>query len=110
MGPETVEFIGSRREGKFQLRINRDKTQVLNLRKKKASLNFPEYTFRYDRDLKGRARKYLNMFPSRKAVQREREKPHTMTDGYQCIKPIPVLIGERMDELLLHRVSGERPR
>jgi RNA-directed DNA polymerase len=94
LGSETLEFIESRLEGKFQLEINRDKTRVVDLREEGASLNFLGYTFRYDRDLKGRDRKYLNMFPSKKAVQREREKLHEMTDSHQCFKPIPVLLGE----------------
>jgi RNA-directed DNA polymerase len=94
MGTETIEFIESRLEGKFQLEINRDKTQVVDLREKGASLNFLGYTFRYDRDLKGRSRKYLNVFPSKKAVQRERKKLHEMTNSHQCFKPIRVLIGE----------------
>jgi RNA-directed DNA polymerase len=94
MEAEIVEFIESRLEGKFQLEINREKTRVVDLREKKVSLNFLGYTFRYDRDLKGRDRRYLNVFPSRKAIQREREKLHAMTDSRQCFKPIPVLIGE----------------
>jgi RNA-directed DNA polymerase len=94
MGSETVEFIESRLEGKFQLEINREKTRVVDLRESGASLTFLGYTFRWDRDLKGRDRKYLNVFPSDKAVQREREKLHEMTDSHQCFKPIPVLIGE----------------
>jgi RNA-directed DNA polymerase len=94
MTPETVEFIESRLEGKFQLEINREKTRVVDLREQGASLNFLGYTFRWDRDLKGRGRKYLNVFPSKKAVQREREKLHEMTNSHQCFKPIPVLIGE----------------
>ena len=94
MGTETIEFIESRLEGKFQLEINRDKTRVVDLRKEGASLNFLGYTFRNDRDLKGRDQKYLNVFPSGKAVQREREKLHEMTNSHQCFKPIPVLIGE----------------
>jgi len=94
MGPETLEFIESRLEGKFQLEINRDKTRVVDLRAAGASLDFLGYTFRYDRDLKGRDQKYLNMIPSKKAVQREREKLHEMTNSHQCFKPIPVLIGE----------------
>ncbi len=94
MGAETIEFIESRLEGKFQLEINRDKTRVVDLRERGASLNFLGYTFRYDRDLQGRGRKYLNVFPSNKAVQREREKLHEMTNSHQCFKPIPVLIGE----------------
>jgi RNA-directed DNA polymerase len=94
MGSETIEFIESRLEGKFQLEINRDKTRVVNLREQGASLDFLGYTFRYDRDLKGRDRKYLNVFPSNKAVQQERGKLHKMTDSHQCFKPIPILIGE----------------
>jgi RNA-directed DNA polymerase len=92
--PETVEFMESRLEGKFQLEINRDKPRVVELREAGASLDFLGYTFRYDRDLKGRGRQYLNVFPSKKAVQREREKLHQMTDSHQCFKPIPSLIGE----------------
>jgi len=94
MEPETLEFIESRLEGKFQLEINREKTRVVDLREQGASLDFLGYTFRYDRDLKGRDRKYLNMFPSKKAVQREREKLHEMTNRHQCFKPITTLIGE----------------
>jgi RNA-directed DNA polymerase len=94
MGSETIEFIESRLEGKFQLEINREKTRVVNLREEGASLDFLGYTFRYDRDLNGRGRKYLNMFPSKKAVQREREKLHEMTGSQQCFQPIPTLIGE----------------
>ncbi len=66
----------------------------MELREEGASLNFLGYTFRYDRDLKRRGRKYLNVFPSKKAVQLEREKLHEMTDSHQCFKPIPILIGE----------------
>ena len=94
MGPEIIEFIESRLEGKFQLEINREKTRVVNLREQGAGLNFLGYTFRYDRDRKGRSQTYLNVFPSAKAVQREREKLHEMTDSHQCFKPIPKLIGE----------------
>ena len=94
MGSETIAFIESRLEGKFQLEINREKTRVVDLREAGASLDFLGYTFRYDRDLKGRSRKYLNVFPSKKAVQRERAKLHEMTNSHQCFKPIPMLIGE----------------
>ena len=94
MGSEVIGYIESRLEGKFQLEINREKTRVVDLREQGASLNFLGYTFRYDRDLKGRARKYLNVFPSKRAVQREREKLHEMTNSHQCFKPISVLIGE----------------
>jgi RNA-directed DNA polymerase len=91
---ELTEYIESRLEGKFQLEINRDKTRIVNLREERTSLDFLGYTFRYDRDLKGRAKKYLNVCPSEKALQKEREKLHEMTASHQCFKPIPVLIGD----------------
>jgi RNA-directed DNA polymerase len=94
MGSETIEFIESRLEGKFQLEINREKTRVVDLRESGASLDFLGYTFRYDRDRKGRNKKYLNVFPSKKALQRERARLHEMTNSHQCFKPIPALIGE----------------
>ena len=94
MKPETVGFIESRLEGKFQLEINRDKTRVVDLRQEGASLDFLGYTFRYDRDVQGRGHRYLNVFPSKNAVARERETLHAMTDSHQCFKPIPDLIGE----------------
>jgi RNA-directed DNA polymerase len=94
MGSETIEFIESRLEGKFQLEINREKTRVVNLREQGASLDFLGYTFRYDRDLKGRDRRFLNVFPSKKAVQRERDKLREMTNSHQCFKPISILMGE----------------
>jgi RNA-directed DNA polymerase len=94
MGSETIGFIESRLEGKFQLEINREKTRVVDLREEGASLNFLGYTFRFDRDRKGRDRRYLNVFPSKKAVQRERDRLHEMTNSHQCFKPISTLIGE----------------
>jgi RNA-directed DNA polymerase len=94
MGSETIEFIESRLEGKFQLEINREKTRVVDLREEGASLDFLGYTFRYDRDLKGREKRFLNVFPSKKAVQRERVVLREMTSCHQCYKPITNLVGE----------------
>jgi RNA-directed DNA polymerase len=86
MGSETIEFMESRLERKFQLEINREKTRVVDPREEGASLNFLGYTFRYDRDRKGRDRNYLNVFPSVKALQRERKKLHEMTNRHQSHK------------------------
>ena len=40
LGVETIEFIESKLEGKFQLEINREKTRVVDLREQGASLDF----------------------------------------------------------------------
>jgi len=89
-----VGFIEKRLESGLGLEINREKTRVVDLKEQGASLDFLGYTFRYDRDLKGRDQKYLNLFPSEKALKRERAKLHDMTASRQCFKPIPQLIGE----------------
>lgn len=89
-----VEWIESTLEGWMGLTINQDKTRVVNLRNAGASLDFLGYTFRYDRDLHGRDRRYLNVFPSKKSLARERAVLREMTSSRMCFKPIPRLIGE----------------
>ena len=74
------------------LEINRDKTKVVDLKVSRSSLDFLGFTFRYDRDLRGRNHKYLNVIPSKKAVKKEREKLRGMTSSKMCFMPIPTLI------------------
>lgn len=98
--PKLIEFIETKLEGWMGLEINRDKTRVIDLRQKGASLDFLGYTFRYDRDLKGRGHKYLNVFPSKKSVARERAVVREKTSCRVCFKPIPRLIDELNGHLL----------
>jgi RNA-directed DNA polymerase len=102
LGSETIEFIESRLEGKFQLEINGEKTRVADLREQGASLNFRGYTLRYDRDRKGRNGKYLNVFPSRKAVQRERrsQRPYQPPAGESWWRHLGRLGLIRLSELV----------
>ena len=67
---------------------------MVNLKEEGASLDFLGFTFRYYDDLKGQGWRYLNVSPSAKALKKEREKLHEMTDHRQCFKPIPQLIEE----------------
>jgi RNA-directed DNA polymerase len=87
-------WIESKLEEWLKLEINRDKTRVINLRGKKASLDFLGYTFCWYRDRYGRDIRYLHVGPSKKALQRERDKLTAMTDSHQCHKPIPKLVEE----------------
>jgi RNA-directed DNA polymerase len=89
-----TDWIESKIENWLGLEINRDKTRVLHLRAVGESLDFLGYTFRYDRDLRGRDWHYLNMFPSAKSLSRERAVLREKTSVRQCYKPIPQLIGE----------------
>lgn len=53
---------------------------------------------RWDPDLKGRSRKYLNVLPSVKALAREREKLREMTSTSQSHTPLPQLLSRRPAE------------
>lgn len=96
---ELTEWVESRLEGKFGLEINRDKTRVVEVKAGGGSLDFLGYTFRWDRDLKGRAKKYLNVFPAAKSVAKEREKLRELTASSQSHTPLPQLV-ERLNRQL----------
>jgi RNA-directed DNA polymerase len=87
-----TDWVETQLEGKFGLEINREKTRVVEVKPGGESLDFLGYTFRWDRDLKGRPRKYLNVLPSVKALAREREKLRVMTNTSQSHTPIPQLV------------------
>jgi RNA-directed DNA polymerase len=91
---ETLKaFVEAKLEGWMGLRINREKTRSFDLKEEGQRLDFLGYSLRYDRDLHGQPRKYLNIFPSPKALKRARAKVKEMTDKKQCFTPVPELIG-----------------
>jgi len=92
-GTRLRQWTESTLEDWLGLVINRDKTSVKRLKQEGVSLDFLGYTFRYDHDLKGRARRYLNVTPSKKALAKEREKLREMTDSSNCFIPATNLIG-----------------
>jgi RNA-directed DNA polymerase len=94
VGGRIENFVEQTLQGRFGLTVNRDKTRTAKLNKPRASLDFLGYTFRYDRDLQGRPWKYLNLCPSAKAMQRERDKLREMTGPKYCFMPIPALIAQ----------------
>jgi RNA-directed DNA polymerase len=98
-GQRIKDWVEDTIEGWLCLKINREKTQVVHLRQKGASLDFLGYRFRYDRDLHGRKKSYLNLIPSPKSLKREREKLRAMTEASMCFKPVPEMIGEINEHL-----------
>jgi RNA-directed DNA polymerase len=92
-GDDLQRFIGEKIEGWLGLKINRDKTRVVNLRGEGETLDFLGYSFRLDRDLHGRDKRYWNMHPSKKSLARERERLREMTGSNQSHTPLPDLIG-----------------
>lgn len=97
-GEHLQTWIEQTLTSRFKLTINREKTQVVRLADPDASLSFLGYTFRYDRDQHGRTRRYLNVFPSKQAVTRLRDRIHTLL-ATNPVTPIPLLI-ERVNRLL----------
>lgn len=100
VGHRIRNWVESLLEDRFALTINRDKTRVVRLNEPGATLDFLGYTFRYDRDLYGRDQRYLNMFPSKKAMEREREALREMIGPDVCFKPITELIQEVNRQLI----------
>jgi len=93
-GPRLRGWIEEKIEKWLRLEINRDKTRVVDLRVEKASLDFLGYTFRWHRSRYGGEQRYLHVEPSKKALQRERDRINEMTDRRQGCTPITRLIGK----------------
>lgn len=91
-GERLLGWIEETLEGRMDLRINRDKTRVVHLGKPGAQLDFLGFTFRYDRDLKGRGHYYLNLFPSKKSVHRARGRIREQTSSSRCFMPLGQLL------------------
>ena len=93
IGPRMVSWVEGKLEKELGLVVNRDKTSVVRMGREGETLDFLGFTLRYDRDLKGRDRRYLNLFPSEKAVERIRDKIRVKTaSGYK--KPLQEAIAE----------------
>ena len=93
-GKQLQGWIEEKLEGWMDLEINKEKTRVVNLKEEGESVDFLGYTFRYDCDLRGRGHRYLNVFPSKKSVARERDRLRKMTGTRYCFKPVPLLVEE----------------
>jgi RNA-directed DNA polymerase len=89
-----VRWIEGLLEGRFQLTVNREKTRIAKLHEPGQSLNFLGFTLRYDKDLYGRNRRYLNVFPSAKAMTRARERLRELTGPRRCFVPIREMIDD----------------
>lgn len=93
-GVQLQGWIEQTLETRFKLTINREKTKVVKLGQPGSSLDFLGYTFRYDMDLKGRAHRYLNIAPSRKAKAKARAAIRDLTRRQRCFMPVVAMIAE----------------
>ena len=88
------DWIEETLEGRFRLTINREKTRTVKLAERGESLSFLGFTLRYDRDRFGRSKRYLNVFPSKKAMERARAKLRELTSHRRSFVPIDEMVGE----------------
>ena len=68
-----------------------DGSKVVNLHLAE-SLDFLGFTFRYDRDLYGSDKTYLNVMPSKKSLKKAREAIREKTGPKKCYKPTPKVV------------------
>ena len=90
-GHRIDEWLDAKLEGWRGLSINREKTKVVNLDQAE-SLDFLGFTFRYDRDLYGSDKTYLNVTPSKKSLKKARDAIREETGPKKCYKPTPAVV------------------
>jgi RNA-directed DNA polymerase len=87
-----INWVENLLERRFKLTVNREKTRTVKLNEPGASLSFLGFTLRYDRDLHGRSHRYLNVFPSKKAMARARAKIRELTSRERNYLPVEELV------------------
>jgi RNA-directed DNA polymerase len=90
-GARIEEWLTGHLEEWLGLTINREKTSVVRLHRSE-SLDFLGFTFRFDRDLRGRGHRYLNVQPSKKSLAKAREAIRDKTGPQMCLKPSPEIV------------------
>ena len=94
-GERLREWIEATLEGRFGLTINREKTKVVSLGKLGgAGLDFLGFTLRYERSVLAGSDRYLHVGPSRKSMQRVRQKLREHTSPRMCFKPAALIVAE----------------
>ncbi len=93
------DWVESKIETWMGLELNREKTKELDLNQPGAALNFLGYTFRYDQDRRGRGCRHWNRRPSKKSLQRARDRIRELTSSQMCCTPIDGVV-ERLNHFL----------
>ena len=83
LGAPLVTWLERTLEQDLRLTVNRTKTRVVTLSAPHATLDFLGYTFRSCPDRFGRHRRYLTVYPSRRAQARIRQKLRELTAARQ---------------------------
>jgi RNA-directed DNA polymerase len=97
---ETQQYIEDKIEKWMGLKINKEKTRIVNMRKQGSFFSFLGFSFRYDVSRYRKDRKYLNIFPKKQAVAKAKVKIKLLTDEKQNFKPHKEVIGQLNSFLL----------
>ena len=92
VGNRIVNWVETLLEGRFGLTINREKTKIVDVKQPGRTLDFLGYSFRYDQDLHGRPHRYWNRIPSKKSVNKARERIHELTSRRWGCLPIDEVV------------------
>jgi RNA-directed DNA polymerase len=93
MGSGITDWLESTVEEWLGLTINRKKTKMYDLSKEGTRLDFLGYSFRFDKDLRGRNHRYFNLFVSDASCGRRRVKVSELLSKRNTFVPVPELIG-----------------
>ena len=105
---EPSDGIKSKLEGWLKLKINREKTRVVNLKEEEASVDFLGFTFRYYDDLQERGWRYLNVSSSAKGLEEETardDRSSAVSEGDPSTDEVTEPAVEGLTTLLRLRVS-----
>ena len=99
-GERLHKWVEKKIEDWMGIELNREKTRIVDLKQKGASLDFLGFTFRYDRSLyEGSKGCYLNVFPSKKSLACERDKLRKLTARNKGCLPVPRMVQEAKAQL-----------
>ena len=90
-GQRLEKWITYTLEDWLGLKLNRDKTKVVNL-KESDRLDFLGFTYHFDRDIHGREWNYLHIGPSKKSLKKARDVIRAKTGSRRCFMPTPDLV------------------
>ena len=95
-----VEKVEGILENWMELKVNREKTRLVDLRERHAVVVFLGYEFRYVRDTRfGSGRRYLHFGPAMKSVKKVCRTVHEHTHARNCKVAVKTVI-ERLNKVL----------
>ncbi len=92
VGARIEDWVEGKLEGWMGLKINRLKTRVIKATQPAQTVDFLGYSFRSEEDLYGRTRRWWRLYPSDKAMAKQRDWLRDNINAQHCFEPLPELI------------------